>query len=87
MAKDQYLSPYQKGIVKRYYKNKDTLANQKLGELVSELYLEANPKKAERMWERVRAALLQTNAAPSRVEKLVAERNLKALAVLVAELF
>jgi hypothetical protein len=90
MAQDQFLSPHQKGIVKRYYAHKDTLATQKLGEIVSELYLltaEPDAKKAERMWKSAHTALLNAGASPVRVEKLVAERDLKALAVLVNELF
>jgi len=39
MARGQYLTPHQKGIVKRYYEHKDTLATQKLGEIVSDLFL------------------------------------------------
>ena len=87
MAKGQYLSPYQKGIVKRYYQHKDAALTQKLGEVVSELYLESDPKKKERLWKSAHTALLNAGAAPSRVEKLVAEKNLAALAKLVGELF
>lgn len=87
MAKGQHLSHYQQGIVRRYYQNKETLANQKLGELVSELYLETNPKKSERLWQSTQTALLNAGATPSRVNKIVAEKNLKALAELVGEIF
>jgi murein endopeptidase len=90
MAKDQFLSPHQKGIVKRYYEHQDTLATQKLGEIVSELYLltaEPDPTKAERLWKSAHTALLNTRANRARVEKMVAERDLKALASLVNELF
>ncbi len=87
MAKGQHFTPYQQGIVKRYYQNKETLANQKLGEIVSELYLETNPKKAERLWQSTKTALLNAGATPSRVNKIVEEKNLKALADLVTEIF
>jgi hypothetical protein len=90
MARDQFLSPHQKGIVKRYYEHQDTLATQKLGEIVSELYLltaEPDAKKAERLWKIAHTALLNARANKARVEKIVAERDLKALASLVNELF
>ena len=87
MAKGQPLSHYQQGIVRRYYEQKDTLATQKLGELVSDLYLESDTKKAARLWERAKTALLNAGANKARVEKLTAEKNLKALAEVVSELF
>jgi hypothetical protein len=90
MAKGQFLSPHQKGIVKRYYEHKDTLATQKLGEIVSELYLlTAAPdgKKAERLWKSAHTALLNSGANTAKVEKIVAARDLKALAELLNEIF
>ena len=62
MAKGQNLSSYQKGVIKRYYQNKDTLASQKLGELVSELYLADSPKKLDRLWKSVETALVNAGA-------------------------
>src|SRR6185503_20548995 len=59
MAKGQHLSHYQQGIVKRYYENKDTLATQKLGEIVGELYLAmGDAKKSEKLWKSAKTALL-----------------------------
>jgi len=49
MAKGRHLTPYQKGVVKRYYENRESIAAQKLGEIVSELYLCRNQKKADRL--------------------------------------
>ena len=87
MAKGQHLTSYQKGIVKRYYQNKDTLATQKLGEIISDLYLETVPQKQASLWKSAQAALLSAGANPVRVEKIVQEKNLKALADLAGELF
>ncbi len=87
MAKGQHLSSYQQGIVKRYYKNKDTLATQKLGEIVSELYLEKNPKKLDRLWKSAATALEQAGADKARVDKVVLERDLEGLAELVGKIF
>jgi hypothetical protein len=87
MAKGQHLSAYQQGIVKRYYQNKDTLATQKLGELVSELYLCESPKKAEKIWKQVETALLNAGANKARVAKIMEDKDLTKLAALVNELF
>ncbi len=87
MAKGQHLSSYQKGIVKRYYQNRETLSNQKLGELVSELYLETSPKKLDKLWKSVHTALINAGANKARIEKITADRDLEALAKLVNDIF
>ena len=87
MAKGQFHTAYQKGIIKRYYENKDDINSQKVGEIVSELYLETNAAKQGRLWKSAETALLNLGANKARVEKIVAERNLQALAKLVEELF
>ncbi len=87
MGKGRHYSSHQKGIIKRYYEHKDDILNQRLGEIVSELYLTQAPTKAARLWTRAHKALLDVGANKARVEKLVAERNLEALAGVVNELF
>ena len=87
MAKGQYLSGHQKGIVKRYYQHRETLSTQKLGELVSELYLEHDWRKLDRLWQKVEAALDGAGADKARVAGVMKRRNLKELAELVGELF
>ena len=87
MAKGEFLTPYQRGIVRRYYEHKDDLAHQRLSEIVSELYLCEDREKADRLWQRTLEALLKVGAAKARVHRLVAARDLEALATLVNELF
>jgi len=87
MGKGDHFTPHQKGIVKRYYEHKDALMIQKLGEIVSDLYLCADPKKAELLWQRAHKALMNAGANRVRVEKLMKDRHLGRLAVLVKELF
>ena len=45
---DDY-TPHQQRIIKRYYNNQDTIQQQRLAELVTELYL-AEGKKRQRAW-------------------------------------
>ncbi len=87
MAKGDYLTPQQRGIVRRYYEHKDTLMHQKLSETVSELYLCTDEKKSARLWKSVRAALLNMGVPKERAEKVVAERDPEKLANLVSKLF
>ena len=87
MASGQYLTPHQKGIVKRYYEHKDTMLRQKLSEIVSELYLCEDPKKAARLWQKARKALLAAGANRVWVEKQAADRNVKGLAEIIGKLF
>lgn len=87
MAKGDYLSPYQKGIVRRYYDNKDTILVQKLTEAVSELYLCETKAKADRLWKTVRTALDHVYEGKARTKTICDSRDLKALAELVNQLF
>ncbi len=87
MAKGDYFSPHQKGIIKRYYEHKDSLMTQKLGEIVSDLYLCTDEKNKEALWQRAHKALINAGANRVRVEKLMKDRHLGRLAELVKELF
>lgn len=86
MAKGQYLSSYQQKIVNRYYEHLDTLTIQKLSEAVSELYLATDARKAERLWASVATALEKTGANDPQVAKVLAEKNIPALAQLVSDI-
>jgi hypothetical protein len=86
MAKRPDLSDYQKKIVHRYYEHRGTINAAKLGDLVGELYLADSPAKADKLWKQAEQALLRAGANPVRVQKLVADRDVAALARLVNEL-
>ncbi len=45
---------YQKKVIRNFYDNKDLRLVQKLGELVSNLYLETSEKKKETGWKRIK---------------------------------
>ena len=84
--RNQHHSTHQKGIIKRYYENKDTIMYHKLSELVSELYLCENPEKAERIWKRVERALLNMEVEKTLIQHLMEDRSVEALAEVIAEL-
>jgi hypothetical protein len=84
MAKGQHLSNYQRGIVNRYYQHLDTIAVQKLGEAVGELYLcMGDNKKSDKLWKGVEKALEKTAASDAQVGKILAARDVEGLARLV----
>src|SRR6188474_107171 len=51
-------TPHQKGIIKRFYEHRDTIALQKLGEIISNLYVETNERKIATAWRAAEKHLL-----------------------------
>jgi hypothetical protein len=86
MASHQNLSKYQQGIVRRYYDHHDTIHLTKLMELVSELAVATEAKAAGKLWTRVETALKQTDVPAATAAAVVAGRDVKQLAELVAKL-
>ncbi|MDH3583376.1 MAG: hypothetical protein OER86_04095 [Phycisphaerae bacterium] len=86
MAKGQSFSRHQQGIINRYYEHQDTILSNRLGEIVSDLYLADAESKRKRLWSRAAQALAKSKVEPKRYEPLVASRDLQALATLVNEL-
>jgi len=78
---------YRDGIIRRWREHKDDIMRQRLGEIVSELYLCGNSKKRAALWARADAALRQCEANPAQVDKVLAEQNVVSLARLVNEIF
>jgi hypothetical protein len=78
-------TPYQQKIIKRYYDNQDTLALQRLAELVGELYL-TNGKKRQRVWTNLKSAMQKLGVPQARIDHLERQDNPALLADLVKEL-
>lgn len=87
MAGGRHYTKHQKGIIKRYYENKDHIVNQRLGEIVSELYLCENAKKKASLWKNAHTSLVNAGANKVHAERIVKAQDLEALAKLVGELF
>ncbi len=79
MAKQEY-SQYQKGVISGYYDNLDIIMLQKLGELVSELYVAETPSKQDRLWQRVHKAMIQLKIPPAIIEHIMQKRDVQILA-------
>ncbi|HOA52369.1 MAG TPA: hypothetical protein PKI05_08930 [Thermogutta sp.] len=78
-------TPYQEGIIRRYYENRDNLMIQKLGDLVGELYLSEGKARA-RIWKRITAALRNLSVPEARIEHLVKSDNPEFVAKILEEL-
>ncbi|GAN34990.1 MAG: hypothetical protein DYG83_06665 [Candidatus Brocadia sp. AMX2] len=78
---------YQKKMIKNFYENKDLRLIQRLGELVSDLYLETSEKKKESGWKRIKKMLLDLKVHPNEVEYLTKDKNLSVLSKKLAEMF
>lgn len=86
MAKGEYLSNYQQKVVQNYYANRDTIFVTKLSAIVSDLAVTHSDKERGRLWAKAREFLGKTSANPTRVQKLLEEKNLEELAKVVNEL-
>jgi hypothetical protein len=85
MARREY-SPFQKKIIRNFYENRETLALQQLGDVVSEIYLaEAGPKR-RRLWERAIAHLTALGVKESTWRPIVEADSPQRLAKLLTEL-
>ena len=79
MAKREYTG-YQRKVIAQYYANLDTIALQKLQELVTELYLAESAAKQARLWDRVSAAMKNLKVPPSIMDHIMATRDAEVLA-------
>jgi hypothetical protein len=78
-------SNYQQRIIKNYYQNQDAILLQRLGELVTDLYL-AEGKARERLWTRAATALEKLKVPADRITTIVTADNPTLLANLFKEL-
>ena len=78
-------SSYQQRAIKNYYDNRDAIMVQRLGELLTDLYL-AEGKARARIWQRAAAALEKLKVPADQIEHIVASDNPSLLANLYQQL-
>ena len=81
----QNRSPYQDKIIRNYYQNQDTIMLQRLGEMVTDLYL-AEGKGRTKAWAKVAATLEKLKIPAPQIEHLVKSNNPALVASLLQEL-
>ncbi|MHC4387742.1 MAG: hypothetical protein ACYSX1_03950 [Planctomycetota bacterium] len=79
MAKNAH-SQYQGEVIARYYERLDTIMLQKLGELVTELYLADTPAKRNRLWQRAHKAMTNLKIPPRLIDHIMEKRDVQVLA-------
>lgn len=84
MAKEY--SNYQKKVISRYYENREQIDEQRLGELVTSLYLATGPKQIEKLWKSAEETMLRLGVPESRVEHVCSKRDAAILAEVVKDL-
>ena len=77
-------SSYQQRVIRDYYQNLDAIMLQRLGDLVSDLYL-AEGKSRARVWKRVVGALEKLKVPASRIDHIVQSDNPALVANLLNE--
>ena len=89
MAKGQYHTRYQQGIVRRFYLHRGSILITRLQETVSDIAI-AEGKKADTLWKRAENTLRKVESEPplpaSRIETICGNRDVAALAKFVGEL-
>jgi hypothetical protein len=82
---DRDYSAYQQKVIKRYYDNKDLIDEQRLSELVTNLYL-APPKKQAKMWETAEDLMTRMKLPATRIAHVMQSKDVAVLAKVVEEL-
>ena len=78
-------SSYQQKAIKNYYDNRDAIMIQRLGEMLTDLYL-AEGKGRKRIWDRAATALEKLGVKPEQISAIVASDNPALLANLYKQL-
>ena len=78
---------YQKKVIRNFYNNKDLRLVQKLGELVSNLYLETSEKKKETGWKKIKKMLTDLKVHSGEIEYLTKDKDLSMISKKLDEVF
>ena len=78
-------SPYQQRVIRDYYKNQDAILMQRLGDLVTDLFL-AEGKSRARLWKRVAGTLEKLKVPKHQVQHIVQSDNPSLLVNLLKQL-
>ncbi len=81
---DRDYSRYQQKVIQRYYDNRPQMDEQRLSELVAELYL-ASEKKKPKLWESAKEIMLRLGTPQSRVDHVVKTADAAILAEVVKD--
>ncbi len=78
-------SKYQKKVIKSFYDNRESGDEQRLAELVTNLYL-SEGKKLEKLWTQARETMLRLKVPQKRVDHLLTVKDAALIAEVVKEI-
>jgi hypothetical protein len=78
-------SNYQQKVIKRYYDNRDQLDEQKLAELVTNLYLATTEKQKAKFWTTAEDVMVRLNVPKSRIAHVCEKQDPAILAEVVKD--
>lgn len=84
MTQREY-SSHQKGVIRNYYENIDTIMLTRLQELVTELYLAETEAKEDALWLRVQKAMAKLKLPTDVMDDIVQRRSAEHLAKYITE--
>jgi len=73
-------SEHQEQIISGYYDNLDTIMLNKLGELVTELYLAETKAKQDKLWQRAQKAMSRLGVSRGIIDHIMKQRDPQILA-------
>lgn len=79
-------SSYQKKVISRYYDNRDQIDEQRLGELVTSLYLATGEKQRAKLWTSAEESMQRLKVPAGRIEHVIASQDAALLAEVVKDL-
>ncbi len=79
-------SKYQKKVISRYYENRDQIDEQRLAELVTNLFLATTDKQRSKHWETAEGVMTRLGVPETRVQHVVNSQDPAVLASLVEEI-
>ncbi len=82
---DRDYSRYQQKVIQRYYDNRDQVDEQRLSDLVANLYL-AEGKKKVKLWDTAKELMGRLNVPPTRIEHVIATADPAILAEVVKDI-
>ncbi len=82
---DREYSKYQKKVISRFYDNREQMDEQRLAELVTNLFL-ASGKKRANFWVTAREAMERMEVPQSRIDHIVASDDPALLAEVVKDI-
>jgi hypothetical protein len=78
-------TPYQRRVIRNYYQNQQAIMLQRLGDLVTDLYL-AEGKRRAQLWKRAAAAMEKLKVSAGRVRHILQSDNPSLVAEVIKEL-